>query len=302
MTFRSTLLTTAAAIALTSAAHAQTATTAETDPLLLKDGEAAAVEAGNAVEGAVQGAAETMENAGDAIASGAEATGDAIVDGAQTAGDVIADGAEATGDAIENGAQELAVEADDATELDADAPMTAETRVVPLDGAETDASEDALIATDAANDAMTDDAVVETDAAEVEVTTTETEVIVADADADASGLYGTFGDFAVSDLVGQNVLVRQDGGSEFDDIGEIDNLVRASAGSGEVLAIVGVGGFLGLGEHDVAIPLNRFEQLDDALVLPDMTEAELDAMPEFDGEAEILANDMTVSGEPIVVE
>ena len=67
---------------------------------------------------------------------------------------------------------------------------------------------------------------------------------------DASGAYGASGDVAVADLLGMKVLVDGDG-----DIGEIEDLVRSS---GEVMAVVGVGGFLGLGEHDVALPLAEF--------------------------------------------
>ena len=66
-----------------------------------------------------------------------------------------------------------------------------------------------------------------------------------------------------------------------DDVGEIDYLIGGM--SGEPEAVIGVGGFLGLGEYTVALPLSSFtyNQEDNSLVV-DMSEEELKAMPEFD--------------------
>jgi hypothetical protein len=74
-------------------------------------------------------------------------------------------------------------------------------------------------------------------------------------------------------------------------VGEIDRLI---ATGGELLAIVGVGGFLGLGEHSVAIPLDRFQMTDGALLIDGTTEGELEAMPEWDERGEVMPLGMTV--------
>ncbi|MEM7642945.1 MAG: PRC-barrel domain-containing protein [Pseudomonadota bacterium] len=103
---------------------------------------------------------------------------------------------------------------------------------------------------------------------------------------DAAGLYGSFAEARVSDLVGMNVL-----GATGEDVGEIDRLI---AGGGELLAVVGVGGFLGLGEHSVAIPLDRFSMNDDSLQIDAFTEEELENMPEWDQQGEVLPLGMTV--------
>ena len=108
---------------------------------------------------------------------------------------------------------------------------------------------------------------------------------------DRTGLYGSFADARVTDLIGMNVLA-----SSGDDIGEVDDLIHEGDA---VLAVVGVGGFLGLGEHKVALPLADFTMGEDALQLGDMTKEQLEAMPEYAGEAESLPLDTTVSGEPI---
>jgi PRC-barrel domain len=46
-------------------------------------------------------------------------------------------------------------------------------------------------------------------------------------------------------------------------------------------AIIGVGGFLGLGERQVAIPVSRFTHCEGRMVLPDATKDALQATPSF---------------------
>ena len=111
--------------------------------------------------------------------------------------------------------------------------------------------------------------------------------VEADAEiAGAGGLYAAFAESRVSDLVGMNVLSTAD-----NDVGEVDRLIRVG---GELMAIVGVGGFLGLGEHDVAIPLDRFAMGEDGLILEGVSEEELEAMPEWDEQGEVMPLGMTV--------
>lgn len=60
-----------------------------------------------------------------------------------------------------------------------------------------------------------------------------------------------------------------------DKVGEVDKLV-VSTGDQKVYAVVGVGGFLGIGEKDVAIPLEQLQPQGDNLVLSSgITEDEL---------------------------
>ena len=46
-------------------------------------------------------------------------------------------------------------------------------------------------------------------------------------------------------------------------------------------AIVGAGGFVGVGRHDVAIPVNQFKYEQGKIVLPGATKDAIKALPEF---------------------
>jgi len=64
-------------------------------------------------------------------------------------------------------------------------------------------------------------------------------------------------------------------------IGKIGDLVIAPDGSLSV-AVIDVGGFLGIGKHRVAIPVDQFSDISaKKLVLPKATKAALKALPEF---------------------
>jgi sporulation protein YlmC with PRC-barrel domain len=63
-------------------------------------------------------------------------------------------------------------------------------------------------------------------------------------------------------------------------IGSIDDFVVSPDGTLSV-AIVDVGGFLGLGAHKVAIPVKQFGQIAPKVVLKGATKEALKALPEF---------------------
>ncbi|NIZ09966.1 PRC-barrel domain-containing protein [Pseudooceanicola sp. HF7] len=69
--------------------------------------------------------------------------------------------------------------------------------------------------------------------------------------------------------------------SDGETIGEVDNVVLVD---GKEMAIVGVGGFLGLGEHDVAMPLGDLQWSGEELQAKAYSKAELEGMAEFDPE------------------
>jgi|SRR5882672_2810180 len=64
-------------------------------------------------------------------------------------------------------------------------------------------------------------------------------------------------------------------------IGSIDDIVIAPDMSVSY-AIVGAGGFLGVGKHDVAIPVGLLALDDGKLVLPGATKEALKAIPKFE--------------------
>lgn len=63
-------------------------------------------------------------------------------------------------------------------------------------------------------------------------------------------------------------------------IGSVDDLILSRNKSGS-FAIIGVGGFLGMGTHDVAVPISHLKHEGKKLVLPGATKDALKAMPEF---------------------
>jgi hypothetical protein len=63
-------------------------------------------------------------------------------------------------------------------------------------------------------------------------------------------------------------------------VGDIDDLIVAPDRSVSY-AILGVGGFLGLGEHQVAIPVQQLTSSEGKFVLPGATKDALKAMPQF---------------------
>ena len=64
-------------------------------------------------------------------------------------------------------------------------------------------------------------------------------------------------------------------------VGKVDDIIVAPD-KAISYAIVGAGGFLGVGKHDVAIPVNQFKAEDGRLVLAGASKDVLKAMPEFE--------------------
>jgi len=78
------------------------------------------------------------------------------------------------------------------------------------------------------------------------------------------------------DILGQPVYneLKQKIGTIDDVIITLDDRVS--------FAIIGVGGFLGLAKHDVAISMQQLDWIDDMFVLPGATKEELQTLPKFE--------------------
>jgi sporulation protein YlmC with PRC-barrel domain len=63
-------------------------------------------------------------------------------------------------------------------------------------------------------------------------------------------------------------------------VGKIEDLILAKRVVSH--AIVGVGGFLSIGAHNVAIPVGQFTRTSDKIVLPGATKQTILAMPRFE--------------------
>jgi hypothetical protein len=77
-------------------------------------------------------------------------------------------------------------------------------------------------------------------------------------------------------IMGQTVYNDKD-----ERVGQVEDIIVAPD-KAVSYAIVGAGGFLGLGKHDVAIPVSQFKVKDGKLILAGATKEALKAMPEFE--------------------
>jgi sporulation protein YlmC with PRC-barrel domain len=66
-----------------------------------------------------------------------------------------------------------------------------------------------------------------------------------------------------------------------DKVGDINDLI-VTPNKAVSYAIVGVGGFLGVGEHEIAVPVGQLKQQEGKIVLPGATKDALKAAPKFE--------------------
>lgn len=130
------------------------------------------------------------------------------------------------------------------------------------------------------------------DAAETDIDTDSMadEIVTADMLNEETGLeqLSQFTGMTVDQIVGLSVM-----SADGEDVGEIDYIISNGAG---YEAVIGIGGFLGLGEYTVALPLGNFAMIDGDLILDEATEEELNQMPEIDeSELEGLEGDYVIS-------
>lgn len=78
-----------------------------------------------------------------------------------------------------------------------------------------------------------------------------------------------------------------------EEVGDIDSIgVRGNT----IVAIIGVGGFLGMGENNVAIPVEKLILRENEVIVPGVTEERLESMPEFnESEVQILDPSMRLA-------
>ncbi|WP_372423533.1 PRC-barrel domain-containing protein [Salinarimonas chemoclinalis] len=92
-----------------------------------------------------------------------------------------------------------------------------------------------------------------------------------------TGALGISAVFATADDLDDIMVWGADG----EEIGEVEEVVVGADGTHYI--VLEVGGFLGIGDDDVAIPMDRFAARgDEGLVLVSMTEEELEQMAEYE--------------------
>jgi hypothetical protein len=223
-----------------------------------------------------QSAEMETQDTSEELEQSAEQTGEAIEDAAEDTAQAAENTAEDAAQATENAAEDTAQAVENTAE---DAEQAAENTA---EGAENTA-EDVAESTEETAEEMTDGDM----AADSEADTgTSDESMAADTEMNAEGgndvtrteggMDSSFSGMLVGDILGQNVTTQAG-----EDVGDIDYVVR----QGESLAaVIGIGGFLGLGEYTVAVPLEEFSMAPEGegMMLSSWTEEELKAQPEFD--------------------
>ena len=195
----------------------------------------------------ISGAALAQTTTADQKMDEAAAHSDAA---AEQAGEALEDAASATGQAAENAADATADAASDAANATADAASDAATATSNAVENAADATGNAVEnAADATGDAM-DDA---TDAASSEMAATEEGTPV-----EGQIFEQDENTFLASTLLDASII-----NTAGESIGDVDDLIMTADGQVNGV-VVGVGGFLGVGEKLVALEMNQFEiQFDD---------------------------------------
>lgn len=79
---------------------------------------------------------------------------------------------------------------------------------------------------------------------------------------------------AKDDIIGKSVFNEND-----EKIGDVNDVVIASDGQ-SMYVLIGAGGFLGMGEKNVAVPFDRVSRTDDRMLLSGYSKEQLKALPE----------------------
>ena len=241
--------------------------------------------AGDALEQAGDNAAAAANEAGQAVENAA----DAAVEAGEAAAENVGDAAAEAGAAVENAAEEAVQETGEAANEAGQAVENATENAA-------DAVGDAAAEGEAAMEKVGEEMEVTTETVPVEEPA-EGEAVEAEAveaePAEGTPVEGQIFEqspdsFLASTLIGANV-VSPDG----DDVGEVDDMIIGGDGSIQGV-VVGVGGFLGIGEKDVALEFGSIEIQQDAetgelTFVTNATEEQLEAAPEFKDSDEMRA-------------
>ncbi len=176
--------------------------------------------------------------------------------------------AEQAGEAVDNAAAATAEATSEAAEEAADTANAAANEAGEAMQDAADATEEAAEETAEAADEAIDEATT-VDTAEVEEgTPVEGQIFEQSADT-----------YLASTLMDATVYNASD-----EEVGDVNDMIITSDGTIEGV-VIGVGGFLGVGEKNVAIELSRLELTQDAdrdtFFMADLTSEELEAAPEF---------------------
>jgi sporulation protein YlmC with PRC-barrel domain len=212
------------------------------------------------------------DNAEGMAATGAAATAESAAD---TAGEAMDDTADAAGEMADDAGDSMAETADDAEDAMTDDTAATDEAAETDDMAETDdaAETDDMAAAPAEDDAaMSDDTAMEDDAAATDDTATAAIDRATLTEIDSAGL-------SADDLIGTTVY-----GANDENVGSIEDVILE--GDAVDFVTLEVGGFLGLGDKEVAVSMENLAFMTDEdgemYLYTSFTEEQLEAQPEYD--------------------
>ena len=236
---------------------------------------AATAAAEGAVESTGEAAAKTGEavvDTGEAVAETASEAGETVVTETAEAGETVVEkveeGAAATGEALENAGEQTAEAVTETT--------------VPVETTEADGMQVTTTETAEAAPAATPAPTETAEAAPVaaEAAPVEREVLVKPQVQTEGYTDVAATELTVDDLTGKRIY-----GADGEDIGEISDLVMGADGATVEQAVLDVGGFLGIGERKIAVPLDELQFLrnadGDVRIHIQATQQQLEAQPEY---------------------
>lgn len=140
------------------------------------------------------------------------------------------------------------------------------------------------------------------EAAQIEIDQRQARVVLEDfnmdekgnmPDADRARYQETVADLPIFNMDRDELIGRSVATESGEDVGEIDFIGKRGD---KLVAIIGVGGFLGMGENEVAIPLTQLVMARNEVIVPGYTEERLENMPEFnEAEVEIMGENMRLA-------
>ena len=150
-------------------------------------------------------------------------------------------------------------------------PGTPEPESSAMYGEDTDTATD-----DTTTDTMADRQMEAEDRMQQAQQDTEQDRSFASPQTETGGPAGSLETLGSEEIVGKTVVSQQG-----EEIGEIEDVVMDEA-SQQQLAVVDVGGFLGVGEKSVAVSFDQLQLSDDGRIRSDLTRETLQSQPEYD--------------------
>ena len=219
-------------------------------------------------------AGETVEQTGEAVADAAATTGEVVTDTAaatgeavQETGEAVSETAAATGEAVEQTGEAVAEKVEEGTAAVEQTAENVTTKTVPVETTETASDGTQVTTTETA------------EATPAPAATTREPFVRPQVQTEG------YTDLATTELTADDITGKRLYGASGEDIGEVSDLVMGADGQTVEQAVLDVGGFLGIGERKIAVPLDELQFVrnadGDVRIYIQATQEQLEAQPEY---------------------